>query len=298
MEVILKEDINNLGNLGEVVSVKPGYARNYLVPNGKAAFATKENLKLLEQQKEELKRKQEEELIVTKELASKYENLSLTIEANVTEEGNLYGSIGTIDIVNAAKEKGFELERSLIDLPDGPIKTIGDHEVNLIFHGEIQVKIRVQVVGGEVAIKNTLDSEEEDDNIDDPTKENEIIEESELMAKAAESKQKIESLGQLSLPPHSSDAEAALIGGLLLDPDNQAYDKIADILSDRDFYHPENKQVFTTIQLLIEQSKVADLLTASDYLDSGSDFAEKSSINYLSDVVENTAGSSNIIEYA
>ena len=105
--------------------------------------------------------------------------MSLVIEANVTEEGNLYGSIGTIDIANAAKEKGLELERSLIDLPDGPIKTIGDHEVNLIFHGEIQVKIKVQVVGGEVAIKNTLDSEEEDDNIDDPTKENEIIEESE-----------------------------------------------------------------------------------------------------------------------
>ena len=79
------------------------------------------------------------------------------------------------------------------------------------------------------------------------------------MAKAAESKQKIESLGQFSLPPHSSDAEAALIGGLLLDPDSQAYDKIADILSDRDFYHPENKQVFTTIQLLKEQSKVTDL---------------------------------------
>ena len=117
------------------------------------------------------------------------------------------------------------------------------------------------------------------------------------MAKAAEYKQNTESLGQLSLPPHSSDAEAALIGGLLLDPDNQAYDKIADILSDRDFYHPENKQVFTAIQLLKEQSKVADLLTVSDYLDSGSDF-EEPSINYLSDVVENTAGSSNIIEYA
>ena len=106
------------------------------------------------------------------------------------------------------------------------------------------------------------------------------------MAKVAESKQKIESLGQLSLPPHSSDAEAALIGGLLLDPDNQAYDKIADILSDRDFYHPENKQVFTTIQLLKEESRVTDLLTVSDYLDSGSDFEEKPSINYLSDVVE------------
>ena len=179
MEVILKEDINNLGNLGEVVSVKPGYARNYLVPKGKAAFATKETLKLLVQQKEELTRYQAVELIVFKEQASNYENLSLVIEANVTDEGNLYGSIGTIDIANAAKEKGLELERSLINLPDGPIKTIGDHEVNLIFHGEIQVKIKVQVIGGEVAIKNTLDSEEEDDNIDDPTKEKEIIEESE-----------------------------------------------------------------------------------------------------------------------
>ena len=105
--------------------------------------------------------------------------ISLTIEANVTEEGTLYGSIGTVDIANAAKDKGFELERSLINLPDGAIKTIGDHEVNLIFHPEIQVKINVEIVGGEVAIKNTLDSEEEDDNIDSPINENEIVEESE-----------------------------------------------------------------------------------------------------------------------
>ena len=117
------------------------------------------------------------------------------------------------------------------------------------------------------------------------------------MAKAAKSKQKIEFLYQFTLP-HYSDAEAALIGGLLLDPDSQAYDKIADIVSDRDFYHPENKQVFTAIQSLKEQSKVTDLLTVSDYLDSGSDFEEESSINYLSDVLEKTSGSSNIIEYA
>ena len=118
------------------------------------------------------------------------------------------------------------------------------------------------------------------------------------MAKAAKSKQKIEFLDQFTLPHHSI-AEASLIGGLLLDPDSQAYDKIADIVSDRDFYHPENKQVFTAIQLLKEQSKVTDLLTVSDYLDATEDeFEEESSINYLSDVLENTAGSSNIIEYA
>jgi len=178
MEVILKEDIQNLGKIGDIVDVKPGYGRNFLVPNGKAAFATKENLKILETQKEELQRKQEEELVVLREQSSKFDNLSLTIEAYVTEEGILYGSIGTVDIANAAKDKGFELERSLINLPDGAIKTIGDHEVNLIFHPEIQVKINVEIVGGEVAIKNTLDSEEEDDNIDSPINENEIDEES------------------------------------------------------------------------------------------------------------------------
>lgn len=179
MEVILKEDIQNLGKIGDVVTVKPGYGRNYLVPQGKAAFATKENLKNLETQKEELQRKQEQELVILREQSSKFENLSLTIEANVTEEGTLYGSIGTVDIANAAKDKGFELERSLINLPDGAIKTIGDHEVNLIFHPEIQVKIKVEILGGEVAIKNTLDSEEEEDNINEENIDSENTEESE-----------------------------------------------------------------------------------------------------------------------
>ena len=118
------------------------------------------------------------------------------------------------------------------------------------------------------------------------------------MAKAAESKKNIESLGQLSLPPHSTDAEAALIGGLLLDSENQAYDKIADILSERDFYHTENKEVFKVIQSLSEESKVTDLLTVSDYLDSSTEFEPKPSIEYLSEIVESTAGNSNITEYA
>ena len=118
------------------------------------------------------------------------------------------------------------------------------------------------------------------------------------MAKAAESKQHKESLGQLSLPPHSTDAEAALIGGLLLDSENQAYDKIADIVSERDFYHTENKEVFKVIQSLSEESKVTDLLTVSDYLDSSTEFEPKPSIEYLSEIVESTAGNSNITEYA
>ena len=179
MEVILKEDIKNLGEIGDVVSVKPGYGRNFLVPQGKAVFATADNLKNLEQQKEELRKKQEGELSLLREKAQTFEGLKLTIEANVTEEGTLYGSIGTIDIANAANEKGIELERSYINMPDGPIKTIGSHDVELLFHPEIQVVINVEVVGGEVAIKNTLDSEEEEDNINEENTDTENTEESE-----------------------------------------------------------------------------------------------------------------------
>ena len=179
MEVILKEDIKNLGEIGDVVSVKPGYGRNFLVPQGKAVFATADNLKNLEQQKEELRKKQEGELSLLREKAQTFEGLKLTIEANVTEEGTLYGSIGTIDIANAANEKGIELERSYINMPEGPIKTIGSHDVELLFHPEIQVIINVEVVGGEVAIKNTLDSEEEEDNINEENIYTENTEESE-----------------------------------------------------------------------------------------------------------------------
>ena len=179
MEVILKEDIKNLGEIGDVVSVKPGYGRNFLVPQGKAVFATANNLKNLEQQKEELRKKQEGELSLLREKAETFEGLKLTIEANVTEEGTLYGSIGTIDIANAANEKGIELERSYINMPEGPIKTIGSHDIELLFHPEIQVIINVEVVGGEVAIKNTLDSEEEEDNINQENIDTENTEESE-----------------------------------------------------------------------------------------------------------------------
>ena len=179
MEVILKEDIKNLGEIGDVVSVKPGYGRNFLVPQGKAVFATADNLKNLEKQKEELRKKQEGELSILREKAQTFEGLKLTIEANVTEEGTLYGSIGIIDIANAANEKGIELERSYINMPDGPIKTIGSHDVELLFHPEIQVIINVEVVGGEVAIKNTLDSEEEEDNINEENTDTENTEESE-----------------------------------------------------------------------------------------------------------------------
>jgi len=177
MEVILKEAIINLGEIGDVVKVKPGYGRNYLIPTGRAAYATSKNLRILSQEKEQLERKQQAEKELIRERSRKFENLKLTIEANVTDQGNLYGSIGTIDIVNSAKNIGKDIERSEVNLPDGPIKSIGEHEVILIFHPEIKVAIMVNVVGGEVAIKNTLDLEEEIDNIEKENKNEEITQE-------------------------------------------------------------------------------------------------------------------------
>ncbi len=118
------------------------------------------------------------------------------------------------------------------------------------------------------------------------------------MATTAQSQPQIESLGHLKLPPHSTDAEAALLGGMMLDPEGQAYDKIANIVTERDFYHPENKAVFTAIQKLSEDQKLTDLLTVSDWLDSSGTFSVVPAIQYISELVDNTAGTANVGEYA
>jgi len=118
------------------------------------------------------------------------------------------------------------------------------------------------------------------------------------MATTAQSQPQIKSLGHLTLPPHSTDAEAALLGGMMLDPEGQAYDKIASIVTERDFYHPDNKAVFVAIQKLSEDRKLTDLLTVSDWLDSSGTFSVVPAIQYISELVDNTAGTANIAEYA
>ena len=118
------------------------------------------------------------------------------------------------------------------------------------------------------------------------------------MASTAQSQPQIKSFEQLKKTPHSTKAEAALVGGLMLDPDGQAYDKIANIVTERDFYHPENKAVFTAIQKLSEDQKLTDLLTVSDWLDSSGTFSVVPAIQYISELVDNTAGTANIGEYA
>ena len=147
MDVILLETVENLGNIGDKVSVKAGYGRNYLLPKGKATLATAENIAIFEARRAELEAKQAEELGAAKARAAKLEGMELPITAKVGVEGKLFGSLGTVDIAEAATAAGVEVQRSEVRLPDGPLKTVGIHEVEIHLHSDLNVTIQVKVIG-------------------------------------------------------------------------------------------------------------------------------------------------------
>ncbi len=145
MEVILKESIESLGNAGDIVRVKPGFARNFLLPKGKAIIADKKNIKALERQRSKIlelaaKRKEEHEA-----LKVKLEELAIEIPVRVGEEDKLYGSVTNQDIAKAIEEKGYEIDRKKIVL-DEPIKSLGAHEVKVKISPEVTATITVNVV--------------------------------------------------------------------------------------------------------------------------------------------------------
>ncbi|OGT92919.1 MAG: 50S ribosomal protein L9 [Gammaproteobacteria bacterium RIFOXYB2_FULL_38_6] len=145
MEVILLEKIANLGNVGDKVNVKSGYARNHLIPYGKVILATAENLKKFEEHRAELEKAAQEVLAKAQERAKTLENLQLTVTANASEEGKLFGSIGPREIAKAAQAQNIVLEKSEIDMPEGPIHQVGEHEVAAHLHSDVVVKFKVLV---------------------------------------------------------------------------------------------------------------------------------------------------------
>ena len=147
MEVILLENVDNLGNIGDMVSVKPGYGRNYLLPQGKAALATPENVAEMEKHRAELEAKAKTELGDARARAEKLDGLVLNIAAKVGPEGKLFGSIGPIDISDAAEAQGIMIERSELRLPDGPIKISGEHTVGIHVHVDVDTNVVVNVIG-------------------------------------------------------------------------------------------------------------------------------------------------------
>lgn len=149
MEVILQTKIPNLGNLGEKVRVKNGYARNYLLPKSLAVVATADNIAHFEAQRSELERKEAEAIAAAKARAEKLSGVKLTIAANASDEGKLYGSVGTAEIVDAAKEKDIAIEKREISLPDGPLHSIGEFPIDLHLHSDVVAQITIEVIAAE-----------------------------------------------------------------------------------------------------------------------------------------------------
>ncbi len=150
MNVILLEKIHKLGDLGEKIDVKAGYGRNYLLPQGKAVIASQENIEYFNEKREELEKIAADKLQLAEQRAAKLNDLSVTIEARVGEEGQLYGSVGVHELLPAIISAGGDVERQEIDLPDGPFRMIGEYDVALrLHHGDVLASVKVSIVAGE-----------------------------------------------------------------------------------------------------------------------------------------------------
>ena len=147
MQVILLDKVAHLGGVGSQVEVKAGFARNYLIPQGKAVMATKANIEHFEARRAELEEKAAQALAAAVDRATRLEALgSVTIASKAGDEGRLFGSIGTRDIADAITAKGVEVAKSEVRLPNGLIRTLGEHEVTFQFHGEVFSHLNVVIV--------------------------------------------------------------------------------------------------------------------------------------------------------
>ena len=147
MQVILMEKVVNLGALGDVVKVKDGYARNFLIPQGKAKRATESNLKVFEVKRAELEKAQADQLAQAQERGAKLEGLMVQISQKSGVDGRLFGSVTNVDIVEALQKQGFEVERAQVRMPSGPIQQIGDSAITVALHTDVVVNITVSVLG-------------------------------------------------------------------------------------------------------------------------------------------------------
>jgi large subunit ribosomal protein L9 len=147
MQVILLERVANLGSLGEVVKVKDGFARNYLIPHGKAKRATPENLAMFESRRAELERTQADALAAAQARATQLEGLAIQIAQKAGVDGRLFGSVTNFDIVEALAKQNIEVERAQVRMPQGPLKQVGDFPIPIALHTDVIATITVSVLG-------------------------------------------------------------------------------------------------------------------------------------------------------
>lgn len=147
MQIILMEKVVNLGNLGDLVKVKDGYARNFLIPYGKAKRATPAALKEFEAKRAELEKAAAEKLVAAQEFATKLEGVVVTVARKAGVDGRLFGSVTNYDIADGLKAIGFSVEKSDIRMPNGPLKMIGESTLEVALHTDVVATIKVAVVG-------------------------------------------------------------------------------------------------------------------------------------------------------
>ena len=145
MKLILQESITGLGNPGDLVQVKSGYGRNYLLPSGKAIIANEENMKVYEAKQEELKLQEEKRLESAKEIFEKINEFSASQNVAISEEGTMYGSVGTKEISELLEANDFQIERSAVRLPEGSLKELGNYAIDIELHPEVVAKINLEL---------------------------------------------------------------------------------------------------------------------------------------------------------
>ena len=149
MQIILLEAVENLGKLGDTVKVKPGYARNFLLPQGKAVPATRENLAEVEARRAELERQEAEALALAKSRAEKLEGVQVTVARKAGDEGKLFGSVGPVDIAEVLAAAGAEVERHEVRIPVDSIRQVGEYPIIIHLHAEVEANITLNVVAEE-----------------------------------------------------------------------------------------------------------------------------------------------------
>ena len=147
MQVILMEKVANLGNLGDVVKVKDGFARNFLIPQGKAKRATAANLKEFESRRTDLEKKANEQLTGAQERAEKLEGLKIDIPVKAGVDGRLFGSVTNADIAEALGKQGLNVKKAEIRMPQGPLKQVGEFPIQIALHTDVTATIKVAVLG-------------------------------------------------------------------------------------------------------------------------------------------------------
>lgn len=163
IKVVLLQRVSKLGYIGDVVNVKPGYARNYLLPKKIALRATKENLKYFEEQKEQIQKANEAAKAEAQKVADQMGQLTIALVRQASEKGQLYGSVTSRDISAAIKELGYKVNAGQIDL-NAPIKTVGVYEINVNLHPEVSVVIKLSVAKSEEEAQQQITTEDQSEN--------------------------------------------------------------------------------------------------------------------------------------